>query len=114
VTEDQLKAAVIDLAHLLGWRVAHFRPAQTVHGWRTPVEADGKGFPDLVLVRGPWVLFAELKGDKGKLSDEQGEWLTALNAATPHVYVWTPSHWHDGRIEETLRLPALMIGYSDA
>lgn len=44
-TEIQWQAQVIELAHILGWTVAHFRPALTKHGWRTPVQADGAGFP---------------------------------------------------------------------
>lgn len=36
VTEAQFQAAVVDLARLAGWRVAHFRPARTSHGWATP------------------------------------------------------------------------------
>lgn len=43
--ERQWQAQVIELARILGWRVAHFRPALTKHGWRTPVQADGAGFP---------------------------------------------------------------------
>lgn len=59
-TEAMFQIEIIELARILGWRVAHFRPAQTRHGWRTPVAADGKGFPDLVLVR-ERVIYAELK-----------------------------------------------------
>ena len=47
MSERELQDAVIQLARLLGWRVAHFRPAMTTRGWRTPVSADGAGFPDL-------------------------------------------------------------------
>jgi hypothetical protein len=50
VAERDFQSAVVPCARLFGWRVAHFRAAQTKHGWRTPVEADGKGFPDLLLL----------------------------------------------------------------
>src|SRR4051794_27414866 len=56
VFQDQ----VIEIAHIYRWRVAHFRPAQTSRGWRTPVAADGMGFPDLVLIRQPEMIIAEL------------------------------------------------------
>jgi hypothetical protein len=67
--ERDFQTAVIDLAHLAGWTLAHFRPAQTRHGWRTPVAGDGQGFPDLILTKGPRLVIAELKTQKGKLSD---------------------------------------------
>ncbi len=36
------------------------------------------GFPDLVLVKPPRILFIELKTEKGIVSDGQKEWLEAL------------------------------------
>lgn len=92
-TEAGFTAAVLDLAKLHGWRSAHFRPAMTAHGWRTPVQGDGKGFPDLVLVRGPRIIFAELKAAKGRLSDEQEAWLADLRGTPAEVYVWRPDDW---------------------
>lgn len=108
MTEAQLQHAVIECAHTFGWRVAHFRPAMTAKGWRTPVEADGKGFPDLVLVRRGRLIFAELKSDKGRLSDEQNLWFDTLlpvirNNPTVHALVWRPKDWLSGEIEQTLR-----------
>jgi len=86
VTEAEFQRIVIDMAHLFGWRVAHFRPARTARGWRTPVAADGKGFPDLVLAKAGRVIFAELKTDTGRLSDDQQAWRDAL----PDAVVWRP------------------------
>ena len=82
MSEEQLQRAIIDAARAHRWVVAHFRAAQTERGWRTPVEADGKGFPDLVLAhpdRG--VLFIECKADRGRLSAEQERWVATLGAA---------------------------------
>ena len=70
MTETELQAAVIEVAHLFGWRCAHFRPAMTKHGWRTPVAADGAGWPDLLLCR-ERTIAVELKSAKGRLSLEQ-------------------------------------------
>lgn len=95
ITEAAFQAQVIELAHLLGWRVAHFRPAQTKHGWRTPVAADGKGFPDLVLVRRKRLIFAELKSQRGRLSPEQREWWEALQPTGAEAYVWKPSDFDE-------------------
>jgi len=85
LTEKQFQEQVIDLAHIYHWKVAHFRPAQTSKGWRTPVGADGKGFPDLVLARKGQVLFIELKSDDGKVTEEQREWLNELDGI-----LWRP------------------------
>lgn len=88
-TEAQLQAAVIELAHLRGWKVAHFRPAQTAKGWRTPVQGDN-GFPDLVLARRGDVLLIELKSEKGKVEPEQLAWGEAIGITWK---VWRPSDW---------------------
>ena len=87
-TEDELLPTVLELAEVKGWLRAHFRPAKTEKGWRTAVSGDGKGFPDLVLVR-ERVVFIELKV-KGKMpSDYQWYWLTALHEAGAEVYlIW--------------------------
>lgn len=90
ITEDQFKRQVIELARTLGWRVAHFRPARTSHGWRTPVEADGAGFPDLLLVRDR-VVFLELKREKTRPTPDQVEWLRALVKAGAEAYIARPS-----------------------
>lgn len=108
MTERELQSAIIELAQLLGWRVAHFRPAQTAKGWRTPVEADGAGWPDLTLVRNGHLLFAELKSSTGKLSPAQQVWLdelTAVSFAEDRVltFVWSPAQWVDGDVERVLR-----------
>jgi hypothetical protein len=94
-TERQWQGQVIELAQLYGWRVAHFRPAQTARGWRTPVEADGQGFPDLTMARGSRLLFAELKADRGRTSPDQDKWLQALRFTSAEVYVWRPRDWTD-------------------
>lgn len=90
MSEKEFQAQVIQLARLHGWIVAHFRPAQTRKGkWVTPVAADGKGYPDLVLVRDR-VIFAELKTDTGKLTPEQEQWHERLKAAGAQAEVWRP------------------------
>lgn len=111
MTEKQLQDAVIKAAQLLGWRVAHFRPALTQTGrWVTAVQGDGVGFPDLVLVRPPRLMFVELKSHRGQVSDEQQAWLSDLtkvaNMEEPgeiDVYVWRPADWESGVIERRLR-----------
>lgn len=88
--ETEFLRQVTELAEMLGWRTAHFRPARTAHGWRTPVQGSlGKGFPDLVMLRRDRVLFVELKGHKGVLSAEQAEILALLDQAA-EAYCWHP------------------------
>ena len=79
ISEADLQTAIVDLAHLYGWHVAHFRPAMTTHGWRTPVSADGKGFPDLCMVKGNKLIFWEVKSGRQLPSKEQTEWLERLS-----------------------------------
>lgn len=94
-SESDFQKQVIQLARLYKWRAAHFRAAMNRRGqWQTPVQADGAGFPDLVLVRDR-VIWAELKSEKGKLSPEQEQWIARLKAAGQEVYVWRPKDWNE-------------------
>lgn len=89
--ESEFQKQVIDLARLRGWRVAHFKPAMMRGRWVTPVQADGGGFPDLVLVRPPRVIFAELKQDKSYPSPAQRAWLEMLALCSGvESAVWRP------------------------
>ena len=99
ISEADLLNAVIELAHWRGWMVHHDRPARTAQGWRTAVQGD-VGFPDLVLVRGSSLVFAELKSEKGKLTAAQEKWIAELRLHGSLVYVWKPSDWDT--IERTL------------
>ena len=93
---------IVASARLLGWRVAHFRPAWTQRGWRTAGSYDAQGWPDLVLVR-ERVVFAEVKTDRGRLRPEQEGWLGSLRHAGAEVYVWRPEDWTSGEVEDVLR-----------
>ena len=99
--EDALKADVIRLAEMLGWRVYSIRRSDQakVQG------ATGKGYPDLTLVNGAGaVVFAELKSDTGRPTPEQEAWLAALRTcAAIDVCLWRPADWRCGRIEDFLR-----------
>lgn len=88
MNEAEFQQAVIDIAKLRGWRVAHFRPARTAKGWRTPVQGHA-GFPDLVLARRGRVLFIELKSDKGRITADQLAWAKELGEA---FRVWRPAY----------------------
>jgi hypothetical protein len=93
--ERSFQAVVVETAQLAGWRVAHFRAAKTAKGWRTPVTADGAGWPDLVLVRPPRIIFAELKSETGELRPRQAEWLDVLRLLPQvEVRLWRPADWN--------------------
>ena len=103
VNEKEFQERVIDLLHYSGYRVAHFLPAMNQRGqWRTPVSADGKGFPDLVAVRSSAngrreqrIIFSELKRNDGRLTKEQKGWGEDLLGAGAEYYVWRPRDWEE-------------------
>lgn len=90
--EREWQKQVIDLAVAHGWKYFHTSPKQVRAGsWRS----DGKGFPDLVLAH--WkhgIIFAELKSDSGRLSDDQKDWaVTLVNHTTYRV--WRPKDFEE-------------------
>jgi hypothetical protein len=93
LTEAEFTRQVIALAKLHGWLVAHFRPARTAKGWRTPCQGDAKGFPDLVMLRHERIIVAELKVGRGILTLSQDRWLLAFRRVGIEVYQWYPEDW---------------------
>jgi len=89
ISEEEFQNQIIQLARLNHWRIAHFRPAMTSQGWRTPMQGD-KGFPDLVLAKKGRIIFAELKSNSGKLSEEQRLWMRELDYDPNEYYIWCP------------------------
>lgn len=90
--EKQFQAQILDLARLSGFLVYHTHDARR----------SAPGFPDLVLVRPPLVLFAELKTDTGRLRPEQRLWLDALGRCeSVESVLWRPGDWK--RIEKVLK-----------
>jgi hypothetical protein len=90
VREQELQATIVEACRVLGYRVAHFRPAQTAHGWRTPMSGD-VGFPDLICARPGRVLALELKAARGRLGPGQAEWLQALDGGLVEARVVRPA-----------------------
>jgi len=96
LTEKVLQDNILEVAKLFRWRRAHFRPARTKHGWRTPVQADGKGFPDLILVKPPRLIIAEVKRQDTYPNEYQREWLEDFaGLGCVEVYTWKPQDWDD-------------------
>ena len=102
ISEATFTKQVIQLARVLGWLSAHFRPGMTKRGgWVTAVSGDGVGFPDLILLRHNRRIMAELKAAKGKVTPEQEAWLESAKRAEFEVYIWRPSDIDE--IERVLR-----------
>ncbi len=99
ISEKDFLKQVIDAGHLFGWLAVHFRHALQRDGkYLTPVQADAAGFPDLILVHPiqKRIIWAELKSEKGRVSDKQFEWIKALaKAGQKEVFVWKPSDFDD-------------------
>lgn len=106
VLESELEGNVLELAGLLGWKGAHFRPAMLPSGrWATHMRGD-KGFPDLVLAKRGRLIFAELKRSGEEASAEQLVWLEVLGSVPGVVAVlWSTEDWVSGAIEKELRRP---------
>jgi hypothetical protein len=75
IREKDLREQIRSLVKIYGWRMAF-----TQYSLRSP-----KGFPDLVLVRPPRIIFAELKSLIGKTTPEQDAWLADLEAVASEV-----------------------------
>ena len=91
VSEAQLRARVVELAHAAGWRVFSLPIAKT----RRPVK-DAVGYPDLTLARHGEVIWMELKTDKGTASKVQLDWIMALGAG--RCWIIRPEDLTNGRL----------------
>ena len=94
MTEAQFQKQVTDLATYQGWQWMHVEERQARGGsWSPPMKGPlGKGFPDLMLVRGHTLLFVELKSQRGHLSEAQANIISILQWVGL-VFVWRPSDW---------------------
>ena len=114
MTERDFQKAVIGLARVCGWKVAHFHDSRLqIRPGVFVGDRDAAGFPDLVLCHPKHgVAFVELKADKGRLRSEQHVWIGALHVARQVAYVWRPSNWPE--IERFLRFGgAAPVGAGD-
>jgi hypothetical protein len=74
---------VLDWATRRHWTVYHTHDSRH----------SAAGFPDLVLVRPPSLIFAELKTDsaRSRLSAAQLRWIDLLEGCGAETYVWRPA-----------------------
>jgi hypothetical protein len=92
LTEKQLQTHIVRAAKLMRWGVYHTFDARRSEA----------GFPDLVMVRGRRLIFAELKRENGRTTPAQKAWIEALHNVA-EVYEWRPSNWYAGEVDEVLR-----------
>ena len=88
--EKELQAQVEQIAELRGWTYYHTYDSRR----------SNPGFPDLQMLRGERQVIAELKSQKGKVTDFQKDWLEKFKLVGAEVYLWRPSDIRD--IEEIL------------
>ena len=89
ITEKQLREQIRDLCKLMGYDF--YFTWSSIHSPR--------GMPDLILCRPPRLIFAELKKEKGQLSEYQQKWIDSLNKCPGvEVFVVRPSdiEWFAG------------------
>lgn len=102
MTEAQFQRAIVDLARDCGWLVQHAQPTRSKNGkWLTSGAA---GFPDLVLLRPPELLFLELKSASGDATAKQKQWISRLQRV-PGVDAYIVRPADCGRIFARLMRP---------
>ena len=99
-SEDGLLRNVLEYAKLRAWRTFHVRAARVKNkdgsdGWRTPVQGDGKDFPDLLMLRGTRQVVAELKAEGKRPTPGQTDWLLAFGGVGAECFVWRPHSWEE-------------------
>lgn len=115
LSESDLQKAVIARAQELRWRVMHPLPGQTPKGrWGTATQGDGRGFPDLTLVR-ERIVFVELKAEREYLKPAQKLWRDWILAAGGEYHIWKPTQWFDGSIDLILGAlhPVLPVAFDE-
>lgn len=121
LSEAAFQAQVEGLARFYGWRIYHApdNKPRGATGGRDGRQRVTAGFPDLVLLRPPELIFAELKAERGVIAPAQAKWIAELEevaravsfaAATAEanaagysrelgpavdVYVWRPSDFDE-------------------
>jgi hypothetical protein len=86
MTEKELSQQVQQLAKLKGYKVYH----TFLSVYSEP------GFPDLCMAKEGRLIFAELKTERGKVTQAQKEWLETLaDSKSCEVYIWRPGDWDE-------------------
>jgi len=93
-SEADFQNAIIKLAKEQGWLVYHTHDSRRSQA----------GFPDLVMIKGNYLIVAELKNRTGKLSEAQTTWVKAFEAVNiTNINVWKPGTDNDEIVEMLLK-----------
>lgn len=88
-SEAAFQRWVTDVATALGWTWWHCpTPMRPIGGNRFVPDPRGRGLCDLIMMHTdpPRMIFAEVKGEKGVLSDDQEEFLGLARAVAKKCY----------------------------
>jgi hypothetical protein len=93
ITEIEWQLKVSHFAEQAGWVWFHVPRSRVGKVWLTRARGPlAKGWPDLLLIRGPRIIGAELKTEKGQMRPDQ-ERVGDLLRTAMEVYTWRPSDW---------------------
>jgi hypothetical protein len=113
MSEEQLRAQIIDIAGYGGWRHYH-----TLRSKGSPA-----GFPDEVFIRPDgYMVIAELKRENGSTTPAQEEWLTDFTALAVKVRLLQIAAGDEGpplvqvdvwRPRDLRRIEQILLGHRD-
>lgn len=85
ITEAQFQRLVEELAQWWAWRTFHDNDSRK----------NDRGLPDLIMVRPPRLIFAELKVGRGRMRTDQHRWARDLMRCHGNVeyHLWKPGDW---------------------
>ncbi|HXT99501.1 MAG TPA: VRR-NUC domain-containing protein [Polyangia bacterium] len=93
--ESVLLSQVMAYAHMRGWRTSHDRATNAPRRCRDcgsyqRIPRNTPGLPDLILLRRPRLVIAELKREGEKPTSAQQRWLDEFAACGIETFVWFP------------------------
>ena len=86
--EKRLQAVVEAALKECGWTYYHTYDSRR----------SNRGLPDIIALRGPRLIWRELKDMTGRLTTDQKVWKLALETAGQDWGLWRPDQWFDGSI----------------
>ena len=90
INEKAFQTIVVTTARENGWMVYHTYDSRK----------SAPGFPDLCMVKNGFILFVELKTDKGKVTSAQRQWIEQFvrhqhQCQNSIVEIWRPHIWEE-------------------